>query len=146
MEVTLCALHIIAANDVVTGYFRSTARPLSWFLRYVVALIKRFRRISTKYDRIDQHTLWHIPAKHDVINYFLSVADAILKKKYFCRKWTTGPRITKFGTEVRHSTLVNYTGIGASSCFRSVAIRHFYFFLHKVIVLLNGLTEFLQIW
>ena len=37
----------------------------------------------TKFDRIDLLTLGHVPAKHDVINYFLSAADAILKKKYF---------------------------------------------------------------
>ena len=37
----------------------------------------------TKFDMIDLHTLGHVPAKHDVINYFLSAADAILKKKYF---------------------------------------------------------------
>ena len=49
-------------------------------------------------------------------------------KKKFCWKWTTGPRITKFGTEVQHNTLVNYVGIGASSYFRSATIRHFYFF------------------
>ena len=42
----------------------------------------------TKFDRIDLHTLGHAPAKQDVINYFhrvhyfLSAADAILKK-YF---------------------------------------------------------------
>jgi hypothetical protein len=40
----------------------------------------------TKFDRIDLHTLGHIPAKHDVISYFLSAADAILKKKYFLPK------------------------------------------------------------
>ena len=34
----------------------------------------------TKFDRIDLLTLGHVPAKHDVINYFLSAADAILKK------------------------------------------------------------------
>ena len=37
----------------------------------------------TKFDRIVLHTLGHVPAKRDVINYFLSAADAILKKKYF---------------------------------------------------------------
>jgi hypothetical protein len=31
----------------------------------------------TKVDRIGLHTFGHIPAKHDVINYFLSIADAI---------------------------------------------------------------------
>jgi DNA primase len=33
----------------------------------------------TKFDRIVLNTLGHIPTKHDVINYFLSAADAILK-------------------------------------------------------------------
>ena len=37
----------------------------------------------TKFYRIVLHTLGHVPAKRDVINYFLSAADAILKKKYF---------------------------------------------------------------
>ena len=50
----------------------------------------------TKVDRIDLHTLGHVPAKRDVINYFLSA-------------------------------------------------RHFNF-LHYVIALVNGLTEFHQIW
>ena len=36
--------------------------------------------------RIDLHVLGNIPSKHDVINYFLSAADAILKKKIFLRK------------------------------------------------------------
>ena len=37
----------------------------------------------TKIDRIDLHTLGHIPAKHDFISYFLLIADAILKKYFF---------------------------------------------------------------
>ena len=40
----------------------------------------------TIFDRIDLHNLGHVLAKHDVINYFLSAADAILKKNIFGQK------------------------------------------------------------
>jgi len=39
----------------------------------------------TKFDRIDLQALGHIPAKHDVISYFLSAADAILKKIFLAK-------------------------------------------------------------
>jgi len=40
-------------------------------------------------------------------------------------KIATGPRVIKFGTEVRPTTLLISTGNGVSSYFRSAAIRHF---------------------
>ena len=87
------------------------------------------------------------------------------------KKWATGPWV---GTEVRPNTLLNFTGNCVSSYFLSAAIRHFVNcdilnfdpFLpngqikiheilyvghtrcptHYVIAVLNGLTEFHQIW
>jgi hypothetical protein len=66
---------LLTGNDV-TGYFRSAARLPSWFLRYVVALVNGFAKVHR--ILIDLHTIGVIPAKYDVIIYFLSA-----KKKLF---------------------------------------------------------------
>ena len=64
------------------------------------------------------------------------------------QKLATAPRVTKFGTEVRPNTLLNSTGNGVSSYFRSAAIRHFVNFdiLNFGPFLPNGLIKIHKIW
>ena len=64
------------------------------------------------------------------------------------QKWTTGPRVTKFGREVRPNTLVISTGNGVSSYFRSAAICHFenLDILNFGPFLPNGLIKMHKIW
>ena len=64
------------------------------------------------------------------------------------QKWATGPRVTKVGTEVHPNTLLNFTGNGVSSYFRSAAIRHFVNFdiLNFCPFLPNGLIKIHKIW
>jgi hypothetical protein len=64
------------------------------------------------------------------------------------QKWATGPRVTKFGTEVHPNTPLNFTGNGVSSYFRSAAIRHFVHFynLNFCPFLPNGLIKIHKIW
>jgi hypothetical protein len=92
------------------------------FLHYAIVLLNG----SAKF-----HQTWYDgpidPWNYDVINYFRSAAVTILKN-FFCRNWTTGPRVTKFDTEVHHNTLVNFTENDGASYFRSSTIRHFDFF------------------
>ena len=81
MKLTLEALHVITGNDVTATSGRPHGRHLDFYV--ASSLSETVLPNLTKLDRIDLHTLGHIPAKHDVISYFLSAADAILKKQYF---------------------------------------------------------------
>ena len=100
---------------------------------------KRFRRISPNLAGLTNIPSDIFPQKMTSSATSFRQQTPFFFKIYFCRKWTTGPRITKFGTEVQHNTLVNNTGIGASNYFRSATIRHFYF-LHNVIALCHDVA------
>ena len=82
-------------------------------------------QVTVTVARYELHALGHILAKHDVINFFLSAADAILKKKKFFENELL---VIESPNLVWRFTLVNSAGSGASSYFRLATIRHFNFF------------------
>ena len=142
--ITLGTPDIITGNDV-TDYFRSATRPPFWFFTLCRRSPKRLSRISPNLIGWTYKPSDIFAWNNDVINCFRSAAVAILKKNFFGRNRTTGPRVTKFDTEVHHNTLVNFTENDGASYFRSSTIRHFDF-LHYAVALLNGSTELHQIW
>ena len=140
MEVTLGALHIITGIDA-TGLLLSAARGPSWFLRYDCRSLKRLCRISPNLIGLTYIYLRTYSRKTWL--YQLLPFNSRRHFKIFCTKWTTGHR-SQIWYRCHRNTFINFSEHGASSYFRSATIHHVDF-LHYVIAVLNGLTEFHQI-
>jgi hypothetical protein len=91
----------------VSSYFRSAARPPSWLFTLRHRFPKWFYRTSPNLVGLTYIHSDILPRNKDVVNYFLG-SSRHFEKIFFCRKWTTSPRVTKFGKDVHPSTVIHF--------------------------------------